>query len=136
MPDLAVADFPKHCLFWSQPQTFRHGITAFALHLVLGYQAPQSSPAVSKALKCPRRRDTQMHACLCLGCCCRYIGVSEADYEWLTDQIVQVANRWVFSTGAFRRCRIGCATCLWCGLGAVTLVLWPCACRYMRMAAP
>lgn len=24
---------------------------------------------------------------------CRYIGVTEADYEWLTDQIVQVANR-------------------------------------------
>lgn len=26
---------------------------------------------------------------------CRYIGVTEADYEWLTDQIVQVANRCV-----------------------------------------
>lgn len=23
----------------------------------------------------------------------RYIGVTERDYEWLTDQIVQVANR-------------------------------------------
>jgi acetoin utilization deacetylase AcuC-like enzyme len=23
----------------------------------------------------------------------RYIGVTEADYEWLTDQIVQVANK-------------------------------------------
>lgn len=39
------------------------------------------------------------HACVCLcqhvgcRCCRRYIGVTEADYEWLTDQIVQVANR-------------------------------------------
>lgn len=24
---------------------------------------------------------------------CRYVGVTERDYEWLTDQIVQVANR-------------------------------------------
>ncbi len=23
-----------------------------------------------------------------------YIGVTERDYEWLTDQLVQVANRW------------------------------------------
>lgn len=26
---------------------------------------------------------------------CRYIGVTEADYEWITDEIVQVANRCV-----------------------------------------
>jgi hypothetical protein len=31
--------------------------------------------------------------CVCRRCCRRYIGVTEADYEWLTDQIVQVANR-------------------------------------------
>jgi hypothetical protein len=24
----------------------------------------------------------------------RYVGITEAEYEWLTDQIMQVANRW------------------------------------------
>ena len=27
----------------------------------------------------------------------RYIGIAEKEYEWLTDQIVQVANRWAAS---------------------------------------
>lgn len=54
---------------------------------------------------------------LCRGCGCgRYVGVTEADYEWITGQLVEVANRW--ATGrdmaAASRCRRRCCCCYSC----------------------
>lgn len=40
----------------------------------------------------PQQELCMTYLCV-LSCLHRYIGVTEADYEWLTDQIVQVANR-------------------------------------------
>jgi len=34
----------------------------------------------------------------------RYVGVTEADYEWITDQIMQVANRWVKDRNSNKNC--------------------------------